>query len=75
MAHLTPWQMTLLEKYAIPKLAGYLSGERTGTTSRIGYSTTGLLQERILNTWAEDSWKEFWLIRMMQDPRQWELLW
>jgi len=45
MAHLTPWQMTLLEKYAIPKLAGYLSGERTGTTSRIGYSTTGLLQD------------------------------
>jgi hypothetical protein len=30
----------------------------------------------ILNSWgAEDYWKEFWLLRLLQDPRQWELLW
>jgi hypothetical protein len=76
MSDLTPQQMTLLEGYIIPKLEGYLAGERTGTTARIGYSNTELLQELILNSWgAEDYWKEFWLLRLLQDPRQWELLW
>jgi hypothetical protein len=43
---------------------------RFGWTIRSLLVLLGLLSLR----GAEDYWKEFWLLRLLQDPRQWELL-